>query len=71
MYTVFIQHFILMKKHNKHNVMLFIYRPRLVFFVRAGLNHFINDVIALLSETFETKKVTVTHYPQIDEGSVY
>lgn len=41
---------------------------RIVFFVKQGLDTFINDIINDLSIQYETRKVIVTEYKQIDDG---
>ncbi|MCY6958700.1 glycosyltransferase [Clostridium brassicae] len=43
-------------------------RKKIVFFVLPGLDSFINDIINFLSEDYNTKKVIVTNYNQINEG---
>jgi len=44
----------------------FVYRPKFAFLVQQGLDHFIDDVISLFSNSFEIRKCVITHYPQID-----
>ncbi|WMJ81122.1 glycosyltransferase [Clostridium sp. MB40-C1] len=43
-------------------------KKKIVFFVLPGLGSFINDIINFLSEDYDTKKIIVTHYNQVDEG---
>lgn len=43
-------------------------KKKIVFFVKQGLDSFLNDIIQGLSGIFETRKITVTEYKQIDEG---
>jgi 2-polyprenyl-3-methyl-5-hydroxy-6-metoxy-1,4-benzoquinol methylase/glycosyltransferase involved in cell wall biosynthesis len=43
-------------------------RLKLAFFVKQGMDSFLNDIIAGLSEEYETRKIVVTEYPQIDKG---
>lgn len=43
-------------------------KKKLVFFVKEGMGSFLNDIINQLSSEYRTKKIIVTHYPQIDEG---
>lgn len=43
-------------------------RPKLAFFVKQGMDSFLNDIIDALSEEYETRKIVVTQYPQIDAG---
>lgn len=38
------------------------------FFVKQGLDSFIDSVISSLSHNYDTNKIIVTHYNQIDEG---
>ncbi|MGH4138377.1 glycosyltransferase [Clostridium sp.] len=44
------------------------HRKRIVFFVKQGLDSFLGDIINELSMEYETKKIIVTDYSQIDEG---
>lgn len=41
---------------------------KIVFFVKQGLDSFLDDIVNSLSETYETKKMIITHTSQIDEG---
>lgn len=41
---------------------------KIVFFVKQSLDSFINDIVSDLSEQYETKKIIVTEFKQIDEG---
>ena len=41
---------------------------RIAFFVKQCLDTFINDIINDMSREYETKKIIVTEYKQIDEG---
>ena len=43
-------------------------KNKIVFFVKQGLDSFLGDIITGLSEEYETKKIVVTEYKQIDEG---
>ncbi|SDJ12747.1 glycosyltransferase [Paenibacillus naphthalenovorans] len=43
-------------------------KKKLVFFVKEKMDNFINDIIHQLSAEYRTKKIVVTHYPQIDDG---
>ncbi|EJO5349500.1 glycosyltransferase [Clostridium botulinum] len=42
-------------------------KKKIVFFVLPGLDNFIDDIINYLSLNYDTKKVIVNHYNQIDE----
>ncbi|WP_423739025.1 glycosyltransferase [Clostridium botulinum] len=42
-------------------------KKKIVFFILPGLDNFINDIIEYLSQEYDTKKVIVNHYDQIDE----
>jgi glycosyltransferase involved in cell wall biosynthesis len=41
---------------------------KIVFFVKGGLDNFLHNVISVLSNEYETKKVVVTNYNQIEEA---
>lgn len=41
---------------------------KIVFFVKSGLDNFLQDVIDGLSDEYETRKIIATEYKQIDEG---
>lgn len=43
-------------------------RRKIAFFVKPGLDSFLGDILQGLSSTFETRKIIVTQYKQIDEG---
>ena len=43
-------------------------RPRVAFFVKYGMDNFLGDIIECLSTEYETRKIIVTEYTQIDEG---
>ena len=45
-------------------------KKKIIFFVKPGLDSFLGDVITGLSEEYETKKVIVNEYHQIDEERV-
>lgn len=45
-----------------------IIKQRIIFFVKQGMDNFIDDIIRQLSHEFEVKKVITTSYNQIDEG---
>jgi len=53
-------------KENSSNIIR--NRLKLVFFVKLGIDSFIGDIIKGLSKEYETKKIIVTEYGQIDEG---
>ncbi|WP_242844506.1 glycosyltransferase [Clostridium botulinum] len=42
-------------------------KKKIVFFILPRLDNFINDIIEYLSQEYDTKKVIVNHYDQIDE----
>ncbi|GAA0085619.1 glycosyltransferase [Clostridium sp. CTA-7] len=46
------------------------YRPqqKIAFFVKVGMDSFLNDIINGLSEEYIVKKIIVTNYNQIDKG---
>lgn len=46
-------------------------RKKIVFFVKPGADTFIDDLIDGLSEDYETKKILVTSYNQIDQGLIW
>lgn len=43
-------------------------KKRVVFFVRQGLDNFLTDIINGISDEYETRKVIVTNYNQINSG---
>ncbi len=43
-------------------------KPKLVFFVKPGMDSFLDDIIAGLSAEYETRKIVVTEYTQVDDG---
>lgn len=43
-------------------------RKKIAFFVKQGLDSFLEDIINTLSHQYETKKNVVTHYGQIEDG---
>lgn len=43
-------------------------KKKLIFFVKQGLDSFLPDIIEGLSDTYETRKVVVNEFNQIDEG---
>lgn len=49
----------------RHNVKL---KQKIAFFVVQNGDSFINDIISGLSDIYETKKIIVTNYDQIDKG---
>ena len=49
----------------RHNVKL---KQKIAFFVVQNGDSFINDIISGLSDIYETKKIIVTNYEQIDKG---
>lgn len=59
----------------KENIKLFLNdkginlnKKKIAFFVKQGLDTFLDDIINGLSNEYETKKIIVTEYSQIDEG---
>ncbi|MBU5299075.1 glycosyltransferase [Clostridium sporogenes] len=42
-------------------------KKKIVFFILPGLDNFIDDIIEYLSQEYDTKKVIVNYYDQIDE----
>lgn len=43
-------------------------RSRIVFFVKAGMNNFFEDIIVGISDDYWVRKITVSDLQQIDEG---
>ncbi|MEK8131743.1 FkbM family methyltransferase [Paenibacillus filicis] len=43
-------------------------KKKIVFFVKEGLDSFLNDIIESLSKQFKVKKILVSAYDQIDQG---
>lgn len=46
-------------------------RKKIVFFVKQGLDSFLGEIIDSLSRKYETKKIIVNNYEQIDEGMAW
>jgi len=55
-------------KQKIDNIEEVVKRPKIAFFVKKGMDSFINDIIKGLSEGYDTRKIVVTDYKQIDEG---
>jgi len=45
-----------------------IYKKKISFFVKEGLDSFLENIIKGLSDEYETKKIIVNNFNQIDEG---
>ncbi|WPC41070.1 glycosyltransferase [Clostridium sp. JS66] len=45
-----------------------IHKKKIVFFVKQGMDSFLNDIINGISDEYETRKIIVTEYNHIDEG---
>lgn len=43
-------------------------KSKIAFFIKKGLDNFIDDIINSLDDNYETKKIIVTEYSEIDEG---
>lgn len=43
-------------------------KKRIIFFVKQGLDNFLEDIITGISNEYETKKIIVANFKQIDEG---
>ncbi|UZT06959.1 FkbM family methyltransferase [Clostridium sp. LQ25] len=56
------------KAHIEQKVKIIKNKKKLVFFVKQGMDSFLDDIILELSEEYETKKMIVTQYDQIDDG---
>ncbi|QUN37879.1 methyltransferase domain-containing protein [Clostridium beijerinckii] len=56
------------KISNKHSSMVTDDKTKVIFFVKQGMDSFLDDIINNLSEEYETKKIITTEYKQIDEG---
>jgi glycosyltransferase involved in cell wall biosynthesis len=46
-------------------------RKKIAFFVRRQMDHFLDDIIYYLSEDFETRKIVVSKYGQVDTGMAW
>lgn len=53
---------------NENNVVQLENKRKMVFFVKNGMDSFLNDIIMGLSNQYETKKIIVTDYSQINQG---
>lgn len=53
---------------NENDIISMENREKIVFFVKQGMDSFLEDIINGLSDKYETKKIIVTNYKQIDEG---
>lgn len=53
---------------NENNIISMENREKIVFFVKQGMDSFLGDIMNGLSDIYETKKIVVTDYKQIDEG---
>lgn len=59
----------IMKNILRENKISFVEeKKKIVFFVMAGMDSFLDNIILGLSDEYETKKIIVTEYKQIDEG---
>lgn len=56
---------------NNHSKYIKHKREKIVFFVKPNFDSFVDDLLDGLSEDFETKKIVVTNYNQIDEGMMW
>jgi len=56
------------KRKDKLKIHTNIYKKKIAFLVRPGLDSFLNDIINGLSEEYETNKIIVNDYNQIEEG---
>lgn len=53
---------------SENNIEFIENKKKIVFFVKQGMDSFLGDIIDGLSDDYETKKIIVTDYKQIDEG---
>jgi glycosyltransferase involved in cell wall biosynthesis len=56
------------KISSEHNILIVEDKKKIAFFVKQGMDSFIGDIINGLSDEYETRKIIVTDYKQIDEG---
>lgn len=56
------------KISSEHEIISVEDKKKIVFFVKQGMDSFLGDIINGLSEEYETKKIVVADYKQIDEG---
>lgn len=56
------------KISSEHNIISMPDKKKIAFFVKQGMDSFLGDIINGLSDDYETRKITVTEYNQIDEG---
>lgn len=56
------------KISSEHSIMSIDDKKKIVFFVKTGMDSFLEDIISGLSDEYETKKIIVTDLKQIDEG---
>lgn len=57
-----------MKKSIKSHVKINENKHKIIFFVKPGMDSFLDDIINNLSKDYDAKKIIVTEYKQIDEG---
>lgn len=58
---------IIEKISSENNIKVIEEKNKIAFFVKEGLDSFLDDIINRLSYEYETKKIIVTEYNQIDE----
>lgn len=58
----------ILRIQKEYDIVLKTARKKIAFFVKQGLDSFLDDIINELSGEYETKKIIVTNYNQIDEG---
>ncbi|QNO14462.1 FkbM family methyltransferase [Alkalicella caledoniensis] len=46
-------------------------KPKLVFFIKKGMNYFFNNIMENFKDRFTVKKITVSNYSQIQEGMMW
>lgn len=56
------------KIKNEHEDLILKEKKKIAFFVRQGMDSFLNDIVSRLSTEYEIKKIIVTQYNQIEEG---
>ena len=57
-----------MKKNIRKHVKTVEKKKKIAFFVKPGMDSFLDDIINNLTNDYETKKIIVTEYKQIDDG---
>lgn len=57
-----------MKKSIESHVKIVENKKKIAFFVKSGMDSFLDDIILGLAKEYEAKKIIVTQYNQIDEG---